>query len=69
MLLLREAALDRTTSSNGAGLQPGVVRPTVVARRTRGHFHQAVISAYYYVAGPRTTQLPISCSASFYTHA
>ena len=50
MLLLREAALDRTTSSNGAGLQPGVVRPTVVARRTRGHFHQAVISAYYYVA-------------------
>ena len=52
-----------------AGLQPGFVRPTVVARRTHSHIHKAVIQAYYYVAGPKTTQLLIRCSASLYTDA
>ena len=50
-----------------AGLKPGFIRTTDVMRRTHGHIHKAVLQAYYYVAGPKRTQLLMRCSAALYT--
>ena len=49
------------------GQEPGYVRPTLVVRRTHSHIHKAVIQAYYYVAGPKSTQLLLRCSATLHT--
>ena len=45
------------------GIKPGFVRPTMVARRTNAYIQKAVIQAYYYVAGPKKTQILLRCSA------
>ena len=45
------------------GIKPGFVRPTMVARRTNAYIQKAVIQAYYYVAGPKKTQMLLRCSA------
>ena len=45
------------------GVKPGCVRPTLVVRRTHSQIHKAVIQSYYYVAGPKKTQMLLRCSA------
>ena len=50
-----------------AGLEPGFVRPTIVLRRAHAQIHKAVIQAYYYVAGPKTTQILLRSSAKLHT--
>jgi len=37
-----------------------------VHRRTHGNIHKAVIQKYYYVAGPKKTQLIVRVSAELY---
>ena len=49
-----------------AGLKPGFIRPTQVARRSHSHIHKAVVQAYYYVAGPKLTRILLRCSAKLY---
>jgi hypothetical protein len=37
-----------------------------VHRRTYGNIHKAAIQKYYYVAGPKKTQLTVRVSAELY---
>ena len=48
------------------GLKPGFMTPTVVLRRAHAHICKAVIQAYYYVAGPKNTQMLLRCSAQIH---
>ena len=48
------------------GMKPGFVRPTLVPRRTHAQIHKAVIQSYYYVAGPKKTQMLLRCSAQIH---
>ena len=48
------------------GIKPGFVRPTLVPRRTHAQIHKAVIQSYYYVAGPKKTQMLLRCSAQIH---
>ena len=52
---------------NWNGMKPGFARPTLVARRTHAQIHKAVIQSYYYVAGPKKTQMLLRCSAQIHT--
>ena len=45
------------------GIKPGFVRATLVPRRTHSQIHKAVIQSYYYVAGPKKSQMLLRCSA------
>ena len=45
------------------GLKPGWTRPTLVSRKTHTQIHKAILQAYYYVAGPKKTQMLLRCSA------
>jgi len=55
----------RASELEWEGLKPHI-RPTTVARRTHGNIHKAVIQAYYYVAGPKKSQLMVRASAELY---
>ena len=51
---------------NWNGLKPGFVNPTLVARRANSHIVRAITQAYYYVAGPKTSQMLLRCSAKIH---
>ena len=48
------------------GLKPGFVNSTLVSRRTHSQILKAVTQAYYYVAGPKNTQMLLRCSAKIH---
>ena len=48
------------------GLKPGFINPTLVLRRSHKHIVKAVTQAYYYVAGPKKTQMLLRCSAKIH---
>ena len=55
----------RASQLEWEGLKPHI-RPTTVVRRSHGNIHKAVIQGYYYVTGPKKSQLMARGSAELY---